>query len=80
VHGDHNFKGLLNRLRVNEAKRIMQECLRAREAINLPEVYLSSGFNSKSSFYRTFKNITGLPPGDYIEQLEREMNAYHKPA
>lgn len=73
VHGDHNFKGLLNRLRINEAKRIIQERLRAKEAVNLPEVYLSSGFNSKTSFYRTFKSITGLPPGDYVEQLEREM-------
>ena len=73
VHGDHNFKGLVNRLRVNEAKRIIQERLQAKADINLPDVYLSSGFTSKTSFYRTFKSITGLPPGDYVEQLEREM-------
>lgn len=73
VHGDHNFKGLVNRLRVNEAKRIIQERLQAKADINLPDVYLSSGFTSKTSFYRTFKGITGLPPGDYVEQLEREM-------
>ena len=73
VHGDHNFKGLVNRLRVNEAKRIIQERLQAKADINLPDVYLSSGFTSKTSFYRTFKSITGLPPGDYVEQLEREL-------
>lgn len=73
VHGDHNFKGLVNRLRINEAKRIIQERLQAKADINLPDVYLSSGFTSKTSFYRTFKSITGLPPGDYVEQLEREM-------
>jgi AraC-like DNA-binding protein len=39
VHGDHNLKGLMNRLRINEAKRIIQERLRAKEDINLPDVY-----------------------------------------
>ncbi|MFM8372678.1 MAG: helix-turn-helix domain-containing protein [Bacteroidota bacterium] len=73
VHGDHNLKGLVNRLRINEAKRIIQERLRAKEDINLPEVYISSGFTSKTSFYRTFKSVTGLPPGDYVAQLEREL-------
>jgi AraC-like DNA-binding protein len=74
VHGgDNNFKGLVNRLRINEAKRIIQERLQAKEDINLPDVYLSSGFTSKTSFYRTFKSITGLPPGDYVDQLQREM-------
>jgi len=73
VHGDHNLKGLVNRLRINEAKRIIQERLQAKEDINLPEVYLSSGFTSKTSFYRTFKSVTGLPPGDYVAQLEREL-------
>jgi AraC-like DNA-binding protein len=63
----------VNRLRINEAKRIIQERLQAKADINLPDVYLSSGFTSKTSFYRTFKSITGLPPGDYVEQLEREM-------
>ncbi|MFM7154757.1 MAG: helix-turn-helix domain-containing protein, partial [Bacteroidota bacterium] len=73
VHGDHNLKGLVNRLRINEAKRIIQERLRAKEDINLPDVYISSGFTSKTSFYRTFKSVTGLPPGDYVAQLEREL-------
>jgi hypothetical protein len=29
----------MNRLRINEAKRIIQERLRAKEDINLPDVY-----------------------------------------
>lgn len=73
LHGDQNFKGLINRLRVNESKRIIHELLADKKEIDLSSIYTSAGFNSKSSFYRTFKSVTGLPPGDYVTQLEREM-------
>ncbi len=73
LHGDQNFKGLINRLRVNESKRVIRELLAANKEIDLSSIYTSAGFNSKSSFYRTFKSVTGLPPGDYVAQLEREM-------
>jgi YesN/AraC family two-component response regulator len=73
LHGDQNFKGLINRLRVNESKRVIRELLASNKEIDLSSIYTSAGFNSKSSFYRTFKSVTGLPPGDYVAQLEREM-------
>jgi AraC-like DNA-binding protein len=64
-----NFNNYLNRLRVREARRLLRA-----SALPVPwrELYLACGFNSKSSFYRIFKQETGLSPAEYRTMANAE--------
>lgn len=73
-YSDTNFRGLINRLRINEAKMIIENKVSNKEEINYSTIYSESGFNSNSSFYRTFKSITGITPNDYALEFNKEMN------
>jgi AraC-like DNA-binding protein len=55
------FTALINSYRVNEAKALL---------INAPEdtilnIAFAAGFNSKASFNRIFKKVTGMTPSEY---------------
>jgi AraC-like DNA-binding protein len=54
------IKDFLSELRVNEAKRLLIET-----ALPVTDVYLSCGFQSHASFYRTFKEVVGVTPSEY---------------
>ncbi|MFZ4548162.1 MAG: helix-turn-helix domain-containing protein [Bacteroidales bacterium] len=70
---DANFRAFINRYRIDEAKRIMENGMQNNEQINLSEMYASAGFKSSASFYRVFKQVTGLAPRDYIRELKAAM-------
>jgi AraC-like DNA-binding protein len=36
-------------------------------------MYSSAGFNSSASFYRAFKQVTGLAPLDYLREIKAAM-------
>ncbi len=57
-----NFHDFINARRVTEACRRLEQ---ARD-INLLELAMDVGFNSKSSFNRAFRKFTGTTPSDYI--------------
>jgi len=65
---DKNFYELINERRVDEFKG------RARDPKNsgytLLGIALDSGFSSKSSFNRVFKQFTGLSPQQYVDQVK----------
>jgi len=69
--GDDNFRNFINRYRVDEAKRIIEQKIRMKEESNLSEIYASAGFNSAVSFYRAFKLVTGLAPKEYASEVRR---------
>lgn len=71
---DTNFRGIVNRLRINEAKIIIETKISNKEEINYSSIYSESGFNSNSSFYRTFKAITGITPNDYAMEFKKEIS------
>jgi len=73
-NSDSNFRNFVNRYRVDEAKKIIKQKILMKEVLNLPEVYIASGFNSSGSFYRVFKTITGLTPKDYAAEIRSEMS------
>jgi tetratricopeptide (TPR) repeat protein/AraC-like DNA-binding protein len=65
---EENFNAVLIRLRVEEARRLMQE----HPEGGFESVAEQAGFNSRSSYYRAFKSITGLTPGKYYKYLVQD--------
>ncbi|NVJ51066.1 MAG: helix-turn-helix transcriptional regulator [Gammaproteobacteria bacterium] len=64
---NQNFNDYINLFRINAIK---QELNRLRGTnINLLEIALAHGFNSKSSFNQVFKRLSGQTPKAYIDSL-----------
>ncbi|WP_460220352.1 helix-turn-helix domain-containing protein [Psychroserpens sp. MEBiC05023] len=61
-----NFYDTINSYRVEEVK--MKLKTDAVHSHSITGIGLSSGFSSKSSFYRVFKKATGLSPSAYIKE------------
>lgn len=57
-----NFNQYVNSFRVKEAVRIMSE---KKPQLYLDEISEQVGFNSRTSFYRAFKQKTGLSPREF---------------
>ena len=72
-NSDNNFRSFLNRYRVDEAKKIIEQKIRGKKELNLSELYSSAGFHSPVSFYRAFKLVTGLTPKDYAAEIRWEV-------
>lgn len=62
-----NFNDFINLLRVNEAKRMLENPLFKNYTIT--SIGLEAGFNSKASFYRAFKKITKKTPTEYLKDV-----------
>jgi len=60
--GGKSFSDYVNTLRIEEIKRTIQT---SPQKINLLDVALKAGFNSKSTFNVVFKRITGMTPSQY---------------
>ncbi|RKR82128.1 AraC-like DNA-binding protein [Mucilaginibacter gracilis] len=58
-----NFSDYVNRYRVNEVIRLLEQP--AYQNFTLLAVAYDAGFNSKSTFNRAFKKVTGVIPKDY---------------
>lgn len=58
-----NFHDFINGYRVEEAKRLLEECVNTKKTIL--EVIYQSGFNSKTAFNVAFKKQTGLTPTQF---------------
>ena len=74
-NSDSNFRSFLNRYRIDEAKRIIENGIQNTEQINLSEIYTSAGFNTTVSFYRVFKQVTGLTPKEYLNEIRKEARS-----
>lgn len=60
-----NFNELINRLRVDEVKRV----LALSDEPNLLDVAFAAGFSSKASFNRCFKLYTGETPTGWRQSM-----------
>lgn len=65
-----NFYDFINEYRVIEVARKMQNP--AYNRMTLLGIAFESGFNSKTSFNRTFKQMTGKSPAEYKNELKKE--------
>ena len=64
------FNEFVNRYRVEEAKKILQND--SSQKFSLNHISESAGFGSASSFNRIFKDLVGLTPGQYREEIIRK--------
>jgi AraC-like DNA-binding protein len=62
-----NFKNFLNKYRVDEVKKRLQE--HEHETFTLEYIYKSSGFSNQTTFNRAFKEIENVIPKQYIEKI-----------
>ena len=67
---DNNFRNFINRYRIDHAKRLIEDDIREKTNSNLTELFSVCGFNNSTSFFRTFKAITGLTPKEYATEVE----------
>lgn len=73
AHYQLNFFEFINRLRVEEAKRLL--ALPEFKDETILEVIYKSGFNSPSAFHRFFKRIVEVTPTEYRKQAIKKMGA-----
>lgn len=63
-----NFFDLINSYRCEEVKNLMEV---SGPKVTIQEIMFQSGFNSKSSFNKEFKKLTGLTPTEYKKSLKK---------
>jgi AraC-like DNA-binding protein len=62
-----NFNDWINEYRVNEVIELMKNP--AKRHLNLLGMATESGFNSKTTFNRVFKKVTGKSPSEFYKQI-----------
>ncbi len=72
-HAKSNFRMIINRYRVEEAKRLLERLVLQNSNDNIEHIYVEAGFNSPSSYYRIFRNLTGLTPREYMQEYARDI-------
>ena len=68
-----NFYDYINMLRVEEFKTLVSRP--ENRKYTLLSLSYDCGFNSKSSFNKNFKKVTGLSPSEYLNHLNMEVAA-----
>lgn len=67
-----NFNDFVNGYRVEEVKTRLENG--AAKNLNLLGVAFECGFNSKATFNRVFKKLTGISPKEYLGTVEEDSN------
>lgn len=62
IHLGENFNQHINRFRIDYARQLLVE---NDGSMSIEQIAFNSGFNSKVSFNRHFKNLTGVTPKEY---------------
>lgn len=70
-----SFNDFINEFRVQEVARKMQD--QAYDHLTLLGIAFESGFNSKTTFNRTFRQLTGKSPLEYKNELKKERPSYN---
>lgn len=70
-----SFNDFINEYRAAEVIKRMQDL--AFDHLTLMGIAYDSGFNSKDTFIRAFKRLTGKTPAVYKRDLEKEVASYH---
>lgn len=65
-YGKGNYYKMINSLRVEEAKKLL-----TNKELLITDVIYGSGFNSKATFNKAFKEITEMTPRDYRKKMSQ---------
>ncbi len=68
---EKNFNDFINEFRVRDIARKMHDP--ASDRLTLLGIAYESGFNSKTTFNRVFKELTGKTPAEYKNSLENKV-------
>lgn len=68
AHFQMNFKSLVNKFRIDEARKLLVSVEGANYSIE--GIANEVGFQSRSVFYMTFKKTTGLTPASYVKAYQ----------
>ncbi|GAB3942030.1 hypothetical protein GCM10028805_06130 [Spirosoma harenae] len=71
-HLHKNFNGFVNEYRVDEVKRRLIDP--THEHLTLTGIAFDCGFNSQATFQRTFKQLIGLSPGEYLANQKKNSS------
>lgn len=66
-HKGHTFYDYVNKYRVEEFKRLVKDD--KNRSLTLSAMAEKAGFSSRASFFRHFKNIEGISPGEYLKSV-----------
>ena len=69
--GKTNFSSMINEFKVNEARRLILE---KGHEMSMGDIATAAGFNTRISFNRHFKDLTGFTPTDYLELCNNNLN------
>jgi AraC-like DNA-binding protein len=72
-NGEDNFRTIINRFRINLAKKNIETDINQSVKPNLTQLFEVVGYNSYRTFFRAFKSITGLTPNEYIDEYKKEL-------
>lgn len=67
--GDKNFAGFINAFRVEMAKKLLTD--KSVNQLNVLEISFQSGFSSKATFNRVFRDFTGESPTAYRKNYQQ---------
>ena len=67
-HKDISFYDYVNKYRVEEFKRMVKD--EDVKNLTLSAMAERAGFSSRASFFRYFKNIEGISPGEYLKSRQ----------
>ncbi len=70
THLQKNFFELINQMRIEEAKRLLQ--LPDAKHYTIDSVYVECGFRSRSTFFLAFKKAENVSPAQWLSQLKIE--------
>ena len=65
-----NFYTFVNEYRIERTKNMLDE--KKYKEFSILGIALDSGFNSKTSFNRIFKSVTGMTPTEYIDSVDNK--------
>ncbi len=66
-----SFNDYINKLRVEEACRLLKKS--DKDKLDMDQVWQVSGFNSRATFYSSFRKFTGLGPVGYQKSYLRKV-------